>query len=108
MTAENNGGRTSYYDLPLPDKQDILQILRKIQDGILTNNEAAEQIRKICPQTLNDLIEYKQMKPWMHEVFKACYALEERALKGGASLEREVNKILYYAERGLNLIRNLK
>jgi hypothetical protein len=70
----NNGGKTSYYDVPPETK------------------------------TLNDLIEHKNMFPFQHEIFKACYALKERALKGGnSSIERELNKIIYYANRGLEL-----
>ncbi len=68
--TKNNGGSTDYYALP-PDAT-----------------------------TLNDLIESQGMQPWQHEVFKAVYALEARAKKNGGSRLREINKILYYAERG--------
>lgn len=105
--AENNGGKTGYYDLPLPDINDICKILQGIQEGNATIFQAANAVINLCPQTLNDLIEYKNMKPWQHEVFKACYAIEERALKNGASLEREVNKILYYAGRGLEIVKKI-
>lgn len=79
MSKENNGGKTSYYDTPNGN------------------------------QTLNDLIEYKKMKPWQHEVFKACYALEERGQKINPEnplegMLREINKMEYYIERGRNLI----
>lgn len=69
--GKNNGGETDYYALP---------------EG--------------C-KTLNDLIEYKSMQPWQHEVIKAVYALDERAKKNGGSRIREINKIIYYANRGL-------
>lgn len=55
------------------------------------------------PSTLNDLIEYKDMKPFQHEMFKATYALHKRAEKGNASIERELNKIQYYLDRGKDL-----
>lgn len=79
MTTVNNGGQTSYYDVPKNAK------------------------------TLNDLIEYKNMPPWQHEIFKACYALPERGskinpenpLKG---MLREINKMEYYLNRGKKLI----
>ena len=77
-STKNNGGTTSYYDVP----------------------EGAK--------TLNDLIEHKRMLPWQHEVMKACYALRERAAKatdGSSSEIREINKIIYYANRGLELAR---
>ena len=76
-TAENNGGTTSYYDVP----------------------EGAK--------TLNDLIEYKEMPFYLGEIFKATYALPERATRSdNASEERELNKIIYYAQRRLNRIKH--
>jgi hypothetical protein len=72
LEAINNGGTTSYYDVP----------------------EGAK--------TLNDLIEYKEMPFWLGELFKAAYALQERAARSeNASEERELNKIIYYANRRL-------
>ena len=99
MSAENNGGKTGYYDLPLPDREEIIKILLKSCNDIIREgffNDIADQILTICPQTLNDLIEHKDMAPWQHEVMKACYAINERALKNGGSFEREVNKIIYW------------
>ena len=75
--ANNNGGKTSYYDIP------------------------AE------PTTLNDLIEYKKMPFWQGEMFKALYALEARATRasdGTSSEVRELNKIIYYAHRRLKIL----
>ena len=109
MSSENNGGTTNYYDLPLPDKGIVLDILIEVSEGSLNPIEATNRILALCPQTLNDLIEFKQMKPYQHEIFKACYAMEERAKRGKfASIEREINKIIYYANRGLNLVRKSK
>jgi hypothetical protein len=73
-TAQNNGGKTSYYDVP----------------------EGAK--------TLNDLIEAKDMRFWQGEIFKAVYALSERSTRatdGSASEIRELNKIRYYVDRRL-------
>jgi len=112
MNTENNGGKTSYYDLPLPDRETLNRILLDFHNGQgLTRDieNTLEAILALCPQTLNDLIEYKQMQPWQHEVFKACYAMEARAKRGKSfSKEREINKIIYYANRGLNLVRKDK
>jgi hypothetical protein len=109
MSSENNGGKTNYYDLPLPDKAKLIHLLTSVAYSQITIHDATEQILALCPQTLNDLIEYKQMKPWQHEVMKANYAINERAKKGEfASEEREINKIIYYANRGLNLVRKDK
>lgn len=109
MNTENNGGKTSYYDLPLPDRGKLKTLLIAFHNGQGLHKEIEETIDDIlnlCPQTLNDLIEHKQMQPWQHEVFKACYAMEARAKRGKSfSKEREVNKIIYYAERGLSLIK---
>lgn len=108
MTEENNGGKTGYYDLPLPDKTKIAEYLSAVYE--IDYNSAllsAGIIIDMCPQTLNDLIEHKDMKPFQHEIMKATYALNERALKNpkkGSSKLREINKILYYAERGKKLI----
>jgi hypothetical protein len=84
MSAENNGGK--------PDKE-IAEIV-------------ADKILALCPQTLNDLIEHKQMPFWRGETFKALYALQERAKRTKNSFSstiRELNKVIYYANRGLNL-----
>ena len=104
MSAENNGGTTSYYDLPLPDRKAIQEILLSYSMHTISLQDATEGIRELCPQTLNDLIEAKGMKPWMHEVMKACYALTARAEKNGGSVVREINKIIYYAGRGLAIM----
>ncbi len=98
---ENNGGKTGYYDLPLPDREKIRSYLIAFKQNSMSLDFALDKILEQCPQTLNDIIEYKSMKPWQHEVMKACYAIDERALKNGGSYEREINKIIYYANRGL-------
>lgn len=46
--------------------------------------------------TLNDLIEYKNMSFAQGNIFKAAYRLGN---KEGISLEYDLNKIIYYAER---------
>lgn len=107
MTEENNGGKTNYYDLPLPDREKVKSYLIAVKQENMGLDFAVDQIINLCPQTLNDIIEYKNLKPWQHEVMKANYALNERALKNpkkGSSKLREINKILYYAERGKKLI----
>jgi len=102
-TPKDNGGTTSYYDLPRPSLKELTEtLLNEIHDK--TDAEyMASLILKMFPSTLNDLIEFKEMKPFQHEIFKACYALKERALKGDASIERELNKIQYYLDRGKDL-----
>lgn len=105
---ENNGGKTEYYDLPLPEISGLTSILFAHKGGNIDIDVAVESILALFPTTLNDLIEYKNMKPWQHEVFKATYALEDRAKKNpeaGSSITREINKIIYYAERGKNLVK---
>jgi hypothetical protein len=61
---KNNGGETDYYKVP---------------EG--TN-------------TLQDLIEYKNMNFALGNIFKACYRLGEKVDK-----EYDLNKIIYFAER---------
>lgn len=104
MAAANNGGRTDYYALPKPSRKEILEILVSLRDPENNTMEALEKIYALLPQTLNDLIEHQEMLPWQHEVFKATYALNARAEKNGGSKLREINKILYYAERGKRLV----
>lgn len=72
--AQNNGGKTGYYDVPAG------------------------------AETLNDLIEYKNMPFWRGEILKAAYGLDGRIEKNGGSEVRELNKIIYYATRRLNQI----
>ena len=77
----NNGGTTSYYDLPFPPS------------------------KKYPKPTLNDLIEYKKMEFWRGDCIKALYALEERAEKSDTSSERrELNKVIYYCNRRLSML----
>ena len=106
MSAENNGGKTNYYDLPLPDRDKLVALLCK-SEILLAHHEVDALIDKIielCPQTLNDLIEHKNMPFWRGEIIKANYGLEGRMLKNKdkANAEiRELNKIIYYANRRL-------
>lgn len=55
--------------------------------------------------TLNDIIEYKNMSFARGNIFKAVYRLGE---KDGIDDEYDLNKIIYYAERMLNQIKNNK
>jgi hypothetical protein len=74
-TSHNNGGTTDCYAIPKGAK------------------------------TLNDLIEHKGMTFAQGEIFKACYAMDERATRatdGSSSKLREANKMLYYAQRIVN------
>ncbi len=104
--SRNNGGSTGYYDLLKPKEVDIFLILEAVSLHKLPITEAIEEIYTLFPKTLNDLIEHKNMQPWQHEVFKACYALDERAAKatdGSSSRLREINKMEYYIGRGKDL-----
>jgi hypothetical protein len=55
--------------------------------------------------TLNDLIEYKRMSFAQGNIFKAAYRLGN---KEGISLEYDLEKIKYYADRLLNQIKERK
>lgn len=66
MSKSSDGGPTDYYDLP----------------------EGSE--------TLNDLIEYKNMSFALGNIFKACYRFGE---KDAASRLYDLNKIIYFANR---------
>lgn len=96
----NNGGTTDYYCVPGPNPILLESLIIQYANEERTLSDVIDQIYKLFPQTLNDLIEFKGMKPWQHEVMKATYALNERAQKNGGSELREINKILYYANRG--------
>lgn len=48
--------------------------------------------------TLNDLIEFKEMSFAQGNIFKAAYRLGN---KEGISLEYDIKKIIYYADRML-------
>lgn len=56
-------------------------------------------------KTLNDLIEYKNMSFAHGNIFKAAYRLGH---KDGITLEYDLNKIIYYAERMLNQLKEVK
>ena len=108
----NNGGKTNYYDLPTITDRDLVQLICvKIKEVTPTECRIlVDSIRELLPTTLNDLIEYKDMYPFQHEIFKACYALQERANKDikGGSILRELNKMKYYIERGIDLAKKGK
>lgn len=55
--------------------------------------------------TLNDIIEFKEMSFARGNIFKAAYRLGE---KSGIDDEYDLNKIIYYAERMINIIKNKK
>jgi len=55
--------------------------------------------------TLNDLIEYKNMTFAQGNIFKAAYRLGH---KEGITTEYDLNKIIYYAERMLNQLKEGK
>ena len=102
----NNGGNTNYYTLPKPSRKTILNLLEDFQNGNSNILDTLEKVYALLPQTLNDLIEYKNMKPWQHECFKSLYAMNERAARstdGSSSIQRELNKQQYYLDRGKNL-----
>lgn len=55
--------------------------------------------------TLNDIIEFKDMSFARGNIFKAAYRLGE---KNGIDDLYDLNKIIYYAERMINTIKNKK
>ena len=50
---------------------------------------------------MQDLIEHRNMNFAMGNIFKACYRYGE---KNGTSMEYDLNKIIWYAQRELNRI----
>lgn len=54
---------------------------------------------------LNDLIEAKNMPFWRGNIFKAAYRLGEKDV---ATEEYDLNKIIYFANRRLAMIRKEK
>lgn len=52
-------------------------------------------------KTLNDLIEYKEMPFWLGNIFKACYRLGDT---NRVTKLYDLNKIVYYAKRGIALL----
>ena len=105
--SENNGGKTGYYDLPLPDRDKIQEILIELSDEEINLLSALYKIINLCPDTLNCLIEAKNMPFWRGEILKAAYGLEGRMEKNkdpqNAEI-RELNKIIYYANRRLKML----
>ena len=69
----NNGGTTDYYAVP-------------------SNAE-----------TLQDLIEYKNMSWSQGNIFKAAYRLTDES---HSTAERDLNKIIWFAQRMLNQLHN--
>lgn len=56
-------------------------------------------------KTLNDLIEYKDMPFWRGNIFKATFRLGEKDV---ATEEYDLNKIIYFANRRLAMLKKEK
>lgn len=70
---------------------------KELDDGLTTSCYDIPEGAK----TLDDLIEYKNMPFWLGTIFKVCYAFNERSTRNSSStVRREINKILYYSDRG--------
>lgn len=54
---------------------------------------------------IGDLIEHRNMSFNVGNIFKACYRLDA---KEGVDAEYDLNKIIYFANRELNVIRRRK
>ncbi len=91
----NNGGKTDYYNLPKPSRQQLISVLETyfgdtfetldcLQDDLL------DDVISLFPDTLNDLIEYKDMRFWRGEILKACYGLEGRMEKNKVPEQAEI------------------
>lgn len=80
------------------------QEYRKLDSGKIASDGGPSEyydFPKGC-ETLNDLIEYKNMSFAQGNIFKAAYRLGN---KDGISLEYDLKKIKYYADRMLNQIK---
>jgi len=75
---KNDGGDTGYYDLP----------------------KGAE--------ILQDLIEHQEMNFAQGEIFKAAWGLADEEARTHSSKERDLNKIIWYAQRELKLCKAKK
>lgn len=108
---KNNGGDTDYYRLPgIKAKPVLMDFLRN--DINLDSSDIVDLfdiLNNHCiPKTLNDLIEYKNMPFWRGEIMKAIYGLEGRMQKNKDSSQaeiRELHKIIYYANRRLDMLK---
>jgi len=83
----------------------IGQEYRKLDSGKIASDGGPSQYYDF-PQgceTLNDLIEHKKMSFAQGNIFKAAYRLGN---KEGISLEYDLKKIKYYADRMLAQIGN--
>jgi hypothetical protein len=71
------------------------------------NNGGSTDYYKIPPGSidLQDLIEYKNMDFSLGNIFKACYRIGS---DNHSSNERDLNKIIYFANRELKKIKNAK
>lgn len=98
-SAQNNGGKTSYYNLPVPAESEVTRLIQDCFFETVCLGGAVNRVFSLFPSTLLDIMEAKNFKPWQHEVMKACYAIEDRKDKNGGSYLRELNKIIFYAER---------
>lgn len=80
--------------------------MTKEANKIISDGKATEYYDfPIGATTLNDLIEFKEMSFARGNIFKAAYRLGE---KSGIDDIYDLNKIIYYAERMINVIKNKK
>lgn len=80
--------------------------MTKEADKIISDGKATEYYDfPAGATTLNDIIEFKEMSFARGNIFKAAYRLGE---KSGIDDIYDLNKIIYYAERMINVIKNKK
>jgi hypothetical protein len=86
MAAENNGGATDYYKFFVPQDED------------------KKPVNYIMAQ---DFIEYRKMNYSQGNIFKVAWTFNT-SRHSGTDYERDLNKIIYFANRELNAIKGKK
>ena len=93
------------YDLQ-ESYHESLRNMSKEANKIISDGKATEYYDfPEVATTLNDIIEFKEMSFARGNIFKAAYRLGE---KSGIDDIYDLNKIIYYAERIINVIKNKK
>jgi hypothetical protein len=78
-------------------------LAKRDQVGTKTSDGGSSSVYVIPEDAteLNDLIEHKNMPFWLGNIFKACWRYGE---KTGTTRTYDLNKIIYFAGRGLGIV----
>ena len=104
QTEEDNPYMPSEEELE--DAEAVVRMFDRLQDEYKSTGWSSEYYELPEGATeLQDLIEHREMNFAIGNIFKAAYRLGN---KEGSSKEYDLNKIIWFAQRELNRVKNVR